>query len=122
MVVSIDSGRYQWQIRDNCLYFTGENYSYPLHLCLEMDSAHGGPAYGTDDLYFCTQEQKTGLHPVIEKLDDERVCFTLKEEEHFSPGSRKGNRLVMRHRPRSQPAFYVGDSGDVSLEKVTVKG
>ncbi len=120
MVVEIDSGKYQWQVKDNCLFFFGENFCYPLHLCLEMDGMHGGPAYGTDDLYFCTQEQKVGLHPVIEKLDSDRVCFTLKGEERFFSGSRVGNMLVLRHHPRSHPAFYAADSCDVSLEEITV--
>lgn len=120
MVVKIDAGKYRWQIKDNCLFFSGENFCYPLHLCLEMDGAHGGPAYGTDDLYFCTREQKVGLHPVIERIDSDRVCFTLNGEEHFFPGSRAGNMLVLRHHPRSHPAFYASDSCDVSLEKITV--
>lgn len=120
MVVEIDARKYPWQIKDNCLYFFGENFCYPLHLCLEMDGVSGGPAYGTDDLYFCTQEQKVGLHPFIEKAGTDQVCFTLKGEEHFFSESRAGNRLVLRHHPRSNPAFYVSDSYELELQKITV--
>ena len=120
MVVEIDAGKYQWHIADNCLYFTGENNCFPLHLCLEMDGVTGGPAYGTDDLYFCTAQQKVGLHPVIEKAGPGRVSFTLKGEERFFAGSRAGNRLVMRHHPRSNPAFYVSDSSEFTIERITV--
>lgn len=120
MIVEIDREKYRWHIEDNCLYFSGENFCHPLHLCLEMDGTSGGPAYGTDDLYFSTQEQKAGLHPLIEKVDSDKVCFTLEGEEHFFPGSRAGNRLVLRHHPRSNPVFYASDSSDLTLKTVTV--
>lgn len=120
MIVEIESEKYQWHIENNCLYFSGENFCYPLHLWLEMDSASGGPAYGTDDLYFCTKEQKIGLHPLIEKMDSDKVCFTLEGKEHFFSGSRAGNQLVLRHHPRSNPVFYASDSSDLTLEEITV--
>lgn len=120
MVVEIDSGKYRWQVKDNCLYFYGENFCHPLHLWLEMDATSGGPAYGTDDLYFCTPQQKAGLHPLIERMDDERVCFMLKGDERFFSGSRIGNRLVLRHHPRSNPVFYASDSYDLKLSHITV--
>ncbi len=120
MIVKIESAKHKWHIEDNCLYFEGENFCCPLHLCLEMDGESGGPAYGTDDLYFCTKEQKTGLHPLMEKVDSDRVCFTLKDEEHFFSGSRPGNRLVLRHHPRSNPVFYASDSSNLKLEGITV--
>lgn len=120
MVVEIDSEKYKWHIEDNCLYFSGENFCCPLHLCLEMDGISGGPAYGTDDLYFCTREQKTGTHPLIEKIDSDKVCFTLKGEEHFFAGSRAGNKLVLRHHPRSNPVFFASDSSDLTFKGVTV--
>lgn len=120
MVMEIDSEKYKWQVKDNILYFFGENFCHPLHLCMEMDCVSGGPAYGTDDLYLCTPKQKAGLHPKIEKIDFDKVCFTLKGEEHFFPGSRAGNKLVLRHHPRSSPVFYASDSNDLSLEKITI--
>lgn len=120
MVVKINPEMYKWQVKDNHLYFSGENYCYPLHLCMEMDKVSGGPAYGTDDLYFCTSEQKVGLHPEIEKIDFDKVCFTLYGEERFYSDSKKGNKLVLRHHPRSNPAFYASDSNHVELEKITV--
>lgn len=120
MVVKIDPGKYKWQVKDNCLYFFGENFCYPLHLCMEMDGVSGGPAYGTDDLYFCTSDQKVGLHPEVEKIDFDKVCFTLNGEEQFYSESQKGNKLVLRHHPRSNPVFYAADSNDLELEKIRI--
>lgn len=120
MVVKINPEKYQWQVKDHCLYFTGENYCHPLHLSMEMDSMSGGPAYGTDDLYFGTPQQEVGLHPFIEQVDSDKVCFALREEEHFFAGSRAGNKLVLRHHPRSNPVFYASDTDDLRLEKVKI--
>lgn len=120
MVIRIDPQKYKWEIKDNCLYFQGEHFRYPMHLWLEMDGVSGGPAYGTDDLYFCTPERESGLHPVIEEIDPDKICFTLKGEEHFFEGSRAGNKLVLRHHPRSHPAFYAADSEGVKLQNIAV--
>ncbi len=120
MVVKINPEKYKWKVMDNYLYFFGENFCHPLHLCMEMDGVSGGPACGTDDLYFCTHEQKVGLHPIIEKADFDKVCFTLNDKEHFFPGSRVGNKLVLRHHPRSNPAFYASDSYDLELKNIAV--
>lgn len=120
MTVEIDEDKWEWQIKDKCLFFSGENFGYPLHLWLEMDGREKGPAYGTDDLYICAGSQKVGLHPLIEEAGGGRVRFTLQGEERFFAGSRAGNKLVFRHHPRSHPAFYAVDSAGLVLEKIRV--
>ena len=58
MTVWIDPEKYPWHVENGRLVFTGENFRRAMHLWLEMDAKTRAPAWGTEDLYFCTETQK----------------------------------------------------------------
>lgn len=120
MTVWIDPEKYPWHVENGRLVFTGENFRRAMHLWLEMDAKTRAPAWGTEDLYFCTETQKVGLHPAIKAAEGDLVQITLKGGEHFFAGSRAGNRLVFRHHPRTAPAVYAADSKDICCENIRV--
>lgn len=120
MVVRIDPERYPWYAEKNRLVFRGEDFEHAVHLCLEMDAKTHGPAYGTEDLYFCTEMQRTGRHPVFRALSKDTVQIDLEGEECFFAGSRPGNLLIFRHYPRTAPAVYAADSKDIVCEKIQI--
>ena len=120
MTVWIDPEKYPWNVENGRLVFTGENFRRAMHLWLEMDAKTRAPAWGTEDLYFCTETQKVGLHPAIKAAAGDLVQITLKGGEHFFAGSRAGNRLVFRHHPRTAPAVYAADSKDICCENIRV--
>ena len=120
MTVWIDPDQYPWCLEDGRLVFWGENFRHALHLWLEMDENTRRPAWGTDDLYICTQTQKVGLHPEFQVLGRDLVQITLRGEERFFAGSRVGNRLIFRHHPRTSPAVYVTDSRNICCENIRI--
>lgn len=120
MVVRIDPEKYPWYVKDNRLIFRGENFANAVHLCLEMNAKTQAPACGTEDLYFCTEKQKVGRHPVFHVRSEDVVQIDLKGEECFFAGSRPGNLLVFRHHPRTAPAVYAVDSKDVGCEDIRI--
>lgn len=120
MTVWIDSEAYPWYLKDGKLYFQGENFPNAVHLCLEMDAKTNAPAWGTEDLYFCTETQKVGLHPTFRAVGADLLQITLTGQEQFFPGSRAGNRLIFRHHPRSAPAVYVTDSAEIRCEDIRI--
>lgn len=120
MVVRIDPEKYDWHVQNNRLIFRGENFEHTVNLCLEMDAKTRAPAYGTEDLYFCTEARNTGLHPVFRALSEDVVQMDLEGEECFFTGSRPGNLLIFRHHPRTAPALYAADSRDIFLENIRV--
>lgn len=83
MTVWIDPEKYPWNVENGRLVFTGENFRRAMHLWLEMDAKTRAPAWGTEDLYFCTETQKVGLHPAIKAAAGDLVQITLKGGEHF---------------------------------------
>lgn len=120
MLVRIDGEKYPWYVENNRLIFQGEDFAYAVHLCLEMDAKTHAPAYGTEDLYFCTETQSVGRHPLFRVLSSDVVQIDLEGEERFFAGSRPGNLLIFRHHPRTAPAVYAVDSKDIACENIRI--
>lgn len=120
MRVRIDAEQYPWYVEGNRLIFKREDFAYAVHLCLEMDRKTHAPAYGTEDLYFCTEKQKVGRHPDFKALSKDVVQIDLKGEECFFEGSRAGNQLIFRHHPRTAPAVYAVDSRDIVSKEIRI--
>lgn len=120
MTVRIDPARYPWQVHQNKLWFSGEGFAFPLQLWLEMDGKTGAPAYGTEDLYLCTDASEEGVHPIYQQLAPDVVQISLHGNEHFFAASRAGNRLILRHHPRTYPAVFAHACSDISIENAVV--
>ncbi len=120
MIIRINPEKYPWYVENNRLIFSGDDFAYAVHLCLEMDAGTHAPAYGTEDLYFCTETQRVGRHPIFTAISDDMVQIDLKGEEHFFAGSRSGNLMVFRHHPRTSPAVYAVDSKNIICENIQI--
>ncbi len=120
MLVRIDGEKYPWYAERDRLIFQGEDCENAVHLCLEMDANTRGPAYGTEDLYFCTETQKVGRHPRFRAVSKDVAEISLEGEECFFAGSRPGNLLIFRHYPRTAPAIYAADSEDITCEGIRI--
>lgn len=119
--IDIDPQLYPWTIEDQTLVFAGENFRHRLTHWLEIDAKTNAPRCGCADLYFTD-------HPGPEKqvcaqalrVSSHRVQLRLSGSETFFAASRAGDTLILRHHPRSHPAFYVLDSANIRLEQVKV--
>ncbi len=119
VVLWIDRKKYPWHIAHERLFFTGEGFCCELQFWMEVDRDTYAPVYGTGDMAFAAD--RPGNYGIWKELGEDRVEMTLDQENcSFSAASRKGNQVVLRHHPRSAPAFYVTESRDILLRRVNV--
>lgn len=115
----IDKEKYPFYTAHKRLYFTGENYCHELTYWMEIDPERYAPVCREPDLFFNWQDGGTSAY--FKEAEEGVVEMTLEgEEAHFSEASAPGNLLVLRHHPRTHPAFYVTDSKDIRCFGVTV--
>ena len=119
MTVWIDPEKYPWHVENGRLVFTGENFRRAMHLWLEMDAKTRAPAWGTEDLYFCTETQKVGLHPAIKAAEGDLVQITLKGGSIFC-GQPRRQPAGIPAPSRTAPAVYAADSKDICCENIRV--
>lgn len=117
MRIGIDSGKYPYHIAHGRLYFTGENYRHELTGWMEVDAERRSPICRGAD--FCFNDSDGGTGAVFSRIEEDVVEMNLRDGS-FSPDSRPGNRLVLRHHPRNDPAVYVTDSRNVSCRDTAV--
>lgn len=121
MEIDIDPVLYPWDVCDEKLVFSGEGFEHCLTHWLEFNAITNAPQYGTEDLYF--SDYPDGEHSAVVtalRLSQHRVRLCLDDSHHFFEGSRPGNNLVLRHHPRSHPAFYLQDSNELTFENIQV--
>lgn len=121
VVFSIDKDNYPYEIKHRRIYFQGENFIHELGLCLEIDSTTYGPTYDTKDIYL-NEPTYAELGAVFRELEPGIVemCLTENKLKQFKTKLTVGNKLILRHHPRSHPAYFVKDSEDVILKDNTI--
>lgn len=117
MLIGIDPEKYPYHIAHGRVYFTGENYCHELTYWMEVDAERLGPVCRKADLFFNQADGRQGA--AFAQVQEGVVEMTLTGGS-FSPDSRPGNRLVLRHHPRNYPAVYVTDSRNVCCRDMTV--
>ena len=117
MRFGIDPERYPYHISHGRLYFTGENYCHELTYWMEVDAERMGPIRRKPDFFF--NQTYGGMGASFAPVQEGVVEMTLTNGT-FSPDSKPGNRLVLRHHPRNYPAVYVTDSRNVCFRDVAV--
>ena len=117
MLIGIDPVKYPYHVSQGRIYFTGENYCHELTYWMEVDGQRLGPICRKADFFF--NQVHGGMGAAFAEVREGVVGMTLTEGT-FSPDSKPGNRLVLRHHPRNYPAFYVTDSRKVRFRDVSV--
>lgn len=117
----IDSEKYPYEVVGKKLYFTGENFRHEFTTFLEMDTKTYGPAYNTRDV-FVTSDTNNVYGVIYEELDKNIVKMSLlyNDKVQFLKSHKKGNKLVLRHFPRTHPAFYLKDCKDINLNNIDI--
>jgi len=115
-VLRIDCELYPYEVRHGRLVFLGENFEHELTEWLEFDQKRCAPVYNILDMNF---NGSRGEHFTwYEETGPNTVAVHIKDEKSFLPQSQPGNRLVLRHHPRSHPGFYVTQCEHVTLLNV----
>jgi len=119
VIFSVDKQQYPYMIKHHRLYFIGENFEHEIAMWLEMDQIRYAPAVGKVDVgfnhlhYGCSASFKERKEGIIEaEITD--------DAELFPPDMEAGNLLIIRHHPRSHPAFYVTDSEDIVCSDISI--
>lgn len=103
----IDNERYPFTVRNNTLYFKGEDWEAPYSGFTEFDAATGKVAYLKGDTFSSTSQQQ---------LESDLVRFY----GTFSPIPVAGNFGVIRHSNRIHPCILIENSSNTELNTVTL--
>ena len=105
--MKIDHQLFPYLIKNNWLYFTGENWESPYNSFCQFDQTTKKVAYGTADLFQSTKQ---------EALSDGIVRF----HGPFDPIPTPGNYGVLRHNRRLHPGIFLNQSTHLHLEHITI--
>ncbi len=105
--VEIDSTKFPYSIENGALYFSGEDWKYPLNArgLIEFDSVRQAVAYNTGDAF---------QNITAKKINNGLVRLT----GDFSSVPQAGNYFVMRHNPRWHPGMFAIDSEDIVFQDI----
>ncbi|MDO5422333.1 MAG: hypothetical protein Q4F41_01240 [Eubacteriales bacterium] len=116
MIVRIDREKYPFRIEKQTLYFREGRGERMLEAWMEFDAHTRAPLKQGKE--FLVDQSRDAAKIACEMLDDDSISIFRTDGGSFLKNSQPGNILVMRHHPRSHPAFYVTDSDGVCLEQV----
>lgn len=105
--IKIDNSLFPHFIKDNWLYFKGENWESPYGSFCQFDQTTKKVAYGTADLFQSTTQ---------EQLEDGTIRFY----GSFNPVPTPGNYGVLRHNRRLHPGIFLNQSSNLHLEHITI--
>lgn len=119
MKLFIDKEKYPYKIAHHRIFFEGENFQYEIPHWIEFDSARCAPVYEGTELGF--EESEDGYYGIWSEAEDGMVEVVLDDERyHFGQAYKKGNRIILRHHPRSYPAIYLTESKDITFENIDI--
>ncbi len=105
--MKIDSDLFPHFIKENWLYFKGENWESPYGSFCQFDHTTKKVAYGTADLFQSSKQ---------EQLEDGTIRFY----GPFDPVPTPGNYGVLRHNRRLHPGIFLNQSSNLHLEHITI--
>lgn len=119
VVFSVDKQKYPYRIKHNRLYFIGDNFEHEITMWLEMDKTRYAPAVGKVDVGF--NHIHYGCSVSFEEKEEGVIQAVITDDRELFPSDMEaGNLLIIRHHPRSYPAFYVTDSEDVFFSDISI--
>lgn len=120
MRFAIDKTKYPYEIRNERIFFHGENDTFELYCgCLEFDSKRRGPVYAGHDISF--NQSGHDYDARWTEVEEGIVEAELrKDDQKFLSTSKAGNLMVFRHHPRNYPGIYVKECMDICLRDLTV--
>ena len=119
MVLSIDKDKYSYFIKNNRIYFTGENYCHEIWHWLEIDVKRNAPVYEGHDMVF-NHPDFLNYFKWKQKNDDEVEVILTEDDQYFYESSAPGNVVVLRHHPRNYPGIFINESKNITCEDVKI--
>lgn len=119
MTIQVDKSEFPYYVKGRRLYFIGENYCHELVRWMELDRDFQKPVYGLVDRTFNLYD--AGEAALWSEIEPGVLKVELMEgEKPFEEVSKPGDYLILRHHPRSAPAFYAENSKKISLTDVDI--
>lgn len=119
MTIQVNKEEFPYFIKGRRLYFVGENYCHELVRWMELDKDFQKPVYGLVDRTFNLYDageaaQWSEIEPGVLKVE------LMEGENPFEEASKPGDYLILRHHPRSAPAFYAESSKNVCFTDIDI--
>ena len=107
------SKEYPYEVKNNKVYFIGEEWKEILWGLIEIDKHTLAPAFGSgDNCLGLNSSNKYDVEEIAEGIIRVKGCFDRVPKE--------GNYLIFRHGKRKNPGIFINKSININLEEINI--